>query len=138
MLLNVYSIKNLHSGLRVCQVGACMCVCVYTCVCWTGVGSLRPLSSLGLEGGRPVIGAASRQGGGHMGGVTSRQRYVNPLMGRDEVRLPNPRKTKVLSVRLDKSSTAVAVAAAAAPPAAWENLTRPGPRRTCSGPLMGY
>lgn len=66
-----------------------------------------------------------------MGEVTSRQRYVNPLMDRDEVRLPNPRKTKVLSVRLDKSSTTAA-------PTAWENFTRPGPRRTSSGPLMRY
>lgn len=37
--------------------------------------------------------------------VTSRQRYVSPLMDHDEVRLANPRKTKVLSVRPDKSST---------------------------------
>ncbi|MEQ2246909.1 hypothetical protein ILYODFUR_003983 [Ilyodon furcidens] len=45
-------------------------------------------------------------------GLTSSQCYVNPLMDLDEVRLPNTQKTKVLSVRLNKSS-----ATAAAPPA---------------------
>lgn len=60
----------------------------------------------GLSSGQPVD---SR---GHMGVVTSRQRYANPLVECDEVRLPNPRKTKVLSVRLDKSSAT----------AAWENF----------------
>lgn len=38
---------------------------------------------------------------------------MNPLVDCDEVRLPNPRKTKVLSVSLDKSSTTTAAAAAA-------------------------
>lgn len=33
---------------------------------------------------------------GHVGAVTSRQRYVTSLMDSSEVRLPNPRKTKVL------------------------------------------
>jgi len=57
-----------------------------------------------------------------MGVVTSCQRYVNPLMDHDEVRLSNPRKTKVLSVRLDKSSTMAAASSA------WENFTtRLGP-----------
>lgn len=36
--------------------------------------------------------AADRRG--HMGVVTSRQRYVNPLVDWDEVRLANPKKTK--------------------------------------------
>lgn len=54
-----------------------------------------------------------------MGVVTSRQRYANPLTDLDEVRLPNPRKTKVQSVRADKSSTT------AAPPV-WENFTSLG------------
>lgn len=66
-----------------------------------------------------------------MGVVTSRQRYVNPLMDRDEVRLPNLRKTKVLSVRLDKSSTT-------ATPAAWENFTRQaGPSAYKQRPTYG-
>lgn len=68
----------------------------------------------GLSSGQP---ADWRRG--HMGVVTSRQRYANPLTDLDEVRLPNPRKTKVQSVRADKSSTT------AAPPV-WENFTSLG------------
>lgn len=67
---------------------------------------------------------------GHVGVVTSRQRYVNPLMDRDEVRLPNPRKTKVLSVRLDKSSTIAA-------PVAWEIFQQAGPSAHMQRPTYG-
>lgn len=62
---------------------------------------------------RSVIGAGSTQeegavGGCHMGGVTSSSVTWTPVMHCDEVRLPNPRKTKVLSVTLDESSTTAA------------------------------
>lgn len=98
-----------------------MYVCVHVFVCVrAGWGHyVHCLVSVwradGLSSGQRV------RGGGHMGVVTSGQRYVNPLKDRDEVRLPNPRKTKVLSVRLDESSTTAAAVA-------WENFTRPGPR----------
>lgn len=78
-----------------------MCVCL----CVSRVGSSRPKSCDGLSSGQPVDRRV------HMGVVTSRQCYVNPLMVRGEVRLANPRKTKVLSVRLDGSSTTAAPAA---------------------------
>lgn len=38
---------------------------------------------------------------GHKGGVTSSRCYANPLVNRHEVRLVNPRKTKVPSIRPD-------------------------------------
>lgn len=65
---------------------------------------------------------------GHVGAVTSRQRYVTSLMDSSEVRLPNPRKTKVLVSQAERDVNNSR--------AGGENL--PGLCYTSSSPLMGY
>lgn len=101
----------MHLGFFVAQRTALVCMCARARGRWG-----HHVHSLSLESRRAVIGAG---GGGHMGAVTSRQRYANPLTDLDEVRLSNPRKTKVQSVRADKSSTT-------AEPPVWENFTSLG------------
>lgn len=105
--LNVYSIKNLHSALRACQV----CTSTCACECLSGMGSPHHLLSLRLQGGRRRHRCGRETATGHVGAPTSRQCYVNSLMHCDEVRLPNPWKTKVPSVKPDKTSTTAALAA---------------------------
>lgn len=70
--LNVYSIKNLNSALRACQV----CTCTCTCVCLSGMGSPHHLLSLCLQGGRRRHRCSRETAAGHVGALTSRQCYV--------------------------------------------------------------
>lgn len=65
---------------------------------------------------------------GHVGAVTSRQRYVTSLMDSSEVRLPNPWKTKVLVSQAGQDVNNSR--------AGGEIL--PSLRHTSSSPLMGY
>ncbi len=137
----MYIPLKIYMQVWVCQVwSVCVYVCMYVCVWVSRVGSPRPLSGLGLDSRRAVRWLChwgGRQTGGvHVGVVTSRQRYVNPLVDRDEVRLSNRRKTKVLSVRPDKRSTTTTTTALAA----WEISHTAGPsaymQRSTYGILM--
>lgn len=122
--LKIYALvwEYARGRVRVRALGVFCCaedsIGLHVCACSRKVGSPRSQS----ESWEPTgcrRGSRRTGGGGHMGVVTSRQRYANPLTDLDEVRLPNPRKTKAQSVRADKSSTT-------AEPPVWENFTSLG------------
>lgn len=109
--LNVYSIKNLHSALKAFSVGTCVTVQRRTALgVWVGTWGCRTGHSVWVwRTDGLVIGAAARQRG--VTWVLWPPGSITWTPSCDEVRLPNPRETKVLSVKPDRTSTAAATPA---------------------------